>query len=286
MHIKLRDIISLASSSLNEDRAGQAGALAWVIDGATDVLENRILPGHSDSAWFAGELDKCFYRASEQPDALLHEIAAQATNEIQSRFEATALRPVKYGHEHPSAAAILMHVEGNKLSYFSLGDCSLLCLPGRESTWDVVFGKDRRTADEENRDAAAKLTEEKHSSSHPHGIRDELMPMLRASRDALNKDEGYGIFSITHAPEHFIKSGEIEIESGDQFLLASDGLMRLVDVFEVYTLEAFGEKVLSHGIPVLMQELRSIENGDAECFNFPRAKARDDATGLIVEVVE
>jgi serine/threonine protein phosphatase PrpC len=35
----------------NEDRAGHAGSIAWVIDGATDLYEDTALPAESDVQW-------------------------------------------------------------------------------------------------------------------------------------------------------------------------------------------------------------------------------------------
>jgi len=40
---------------------------------------------------------------------------------------------------------------------------------------------------------------------------------------------------ITPTPRHFVKAGQIAMSAGVQVLLASDGLMRLVDVFRLYT---------------------------------------------------
>ena len=52
-----------------------------------------------------------------------------------------------------------------------------------------------------------------------------------AGRAAMNEPDGYGVFSITPTPRHF----EIDMPAGGHALLASDGLMRLVDVFKLYT---------------------------------------------------
>ena len=53
MHIKVLDIASRGSGSHNEDRAGSAGNLAWVIDGATDLVEEPLVGEYSDAAWLA-----------------------------------------------------------------------------------------------------------------------------------------------------------------------------------------------------------------------------------------
>ena len=51
MPIDIIDIASQGSGAVNEDRTGSAGTLAWVIDGATDLVETPLVGEHSDAAW-------------------------------------------------------------------------------------------------------------------------------------------------------------------------------------------------------------------------------------------
>ncbi|HWJ20418.1 MAG TPA: hypothetical protein VNR65_17005, partial [Geobacterales bacterium] len=49
-------------------------------------------------------------------------------------------------------------------------------------------------------------------------------------------NELYGVFSITPTPRYFVQAGQIATPAASvHALLASDGLMRLVDVFGLYT---------------------------------------------------
>ncbi len=285
MHIALKDKISLTGSKVNEDRAGQAGKLAWVIDGATDVLENRILPGLSDSQWFASQLDQAFMHAAMNNEIELKDIVTQTTSHIAGQFEQTALRPISKPYEQPSAAGILIRLSNEELSFFSLGDCSLIALPGRTKTQDIILGDIDRSADEDVRKAASQIAANKDTTGEYIPIRDELLPMLRAARGRLNCENGYGIFSITPAPEKFVKSGTINVQTDDRFLLASDGFMRLVDVYKLYSLEKLGDAIMTKGIANLTNELREFEQKDLACIDYPRAKAKDDATAMILEIV-
>ena len=74
------------------------------------------------------------------------------------------------------------------------------------------------------------------------------------------------------------------VSVGDVFLLASDGFLRLVDVYGAYSLPAFGAAIRADGIASLALKLRQIESDDADCRRFPRVKVMDDATALIMEV--
>ena len=51
------DCQTSASGQVNEDRAGAVNDLAWVIDGATDVVETPLTRALSDADWIAGRLD-------------------------------------------------------------------------------------------------------------------------------------------------------------------------------------------------------------------------------------
>jgi hypothetical protein len=115
-------------------------------------------------------------------------------------------------------------------------------------------------------------------------LRENLWPKLRAARAAMNTPSGYGVFSITPPPAHFVRSGTIALEPGATVLLASDGLTRLVDVFRRYGARELFEAARLRGIASLVDELRHIESADSECISFPRAKISDDATGLLLRV--
>ena len=69
-------------------------------------------------------------------------------------------------------------------------------------------------------------------AAHAH-----LWPKLGAARWAMNQSDGYGVFSLTPTPLSFIKRGTQQVTPEGHALLASDGLMRLVDVFRLYTAE-------------------------------------------------
>jgi len=50
------DFETAASGEVNEDRAGTAQDLAWVIDGATDVVETPLTSTLSDANWIANHI--------------------------------------------------------------------------------------------------------------------------------------------------------------------------------------------------------------------------------------
>ena len=161
MRFRLRDSISLASGSHNEDRFGQHNAAVWVIDGATDLLEKPLLPGPSDAAWIADALNLAFTRLAAQPDMTLAAVLHAATAEVRDSFEKAASRPFAHRHEQPSAAGIFARISDGTLEALSLGDCTLLSLPVDDGPpLDLFRAAAKREADEEARAAARALNDE------------------------------------------------------------------------------------------------------------------------------
>jgi hypothetical protein len=75
------------------------------------------------------------------------------------------------------------------------------------------------------------------------------------------------------------------LERGAHLLLASDGFMRLADVYRRHRPEHLPGLVRRHGIAALLSELREIEAADPDCHAIPRAKPRDDASAMLIAVV-
>lgn len=288
MRLSLRDSFSLSGGSQNEDRVGQIGTTAWVIDGATDVLEVPLLPGPSDATWFADALNHGFMKQAAKSTQNLEDIVEAATSEVRARFEEVSLRPAIKTHERPSAASILIRVAGDEIEALGLGDCTLLALSEEKPPFDIFQPAERRVADAEIRSALAEVRSARSDAPQtgPQGIRAELLPVLRAARDRMNQPGGYGVFSIDLPPAEFFLRASRPTSTGDQFLLATDGFMRLVDLYGAYSLTRLGEAIRNDGLAHLLLALRKIETEDADCLRFVRAKAMDDATAMIVEVVD
>lgn len=181
-------------------------------------------------------------------------------------------------HEHPSASGLIVRVGSARLHYVGVGDCTLLA--------ETRHGFRRLVTDE--RDAGAPWVAQAVAAFHAGSMqatvaeaRAHLWPRLRAARAKMNEPDGYGVLSITPTPARFVTSGSFEPAAGGHVLLASDGLMRLADVYRRHTAEELLAAARG-GLDALVAELRGIEHGDAGCRRFPRVKASDDATGVLL----
>lgn len=296
MRLKLIDRISIGSGHANEDRVGLTDGMAWVIDGATDVLDAPLVGGHpSDASWFADELHAEFERIAADGSVSLAGLPMLAAERIAPRFERARSRAPRARHELPSAAGLIVRLdhgtstssEGSagsegSASYLALADCSLVVDDGGTVTRygaDLLDLGDRR-----HREIIAQHRD-KRPADATSDLRISMRDYLQAARDYLNTPGGYGAFSVVAPrPEHTV-SGRFGVRPGTRLMLASDGFMRLADMFEVYTTEALMHAALAHGVAPLVDELRRLERGDASGSDHPRFKTSDDASAMLVEVV-
>jgi len=57
----------------------------------------------------------------------------------------------------------------------------------------------------------------------------------------------------------------------------------LVDVFKVYSPGQLLERAVKDGLTPLCAQLRDLENADDRCVIYPRVKAYDDASAVLVK---
>ncbi len=298
----------------NEDVVGHAGNAAWVLDGATGLGKRRFLPGDSDAAWLAGRYDTLLRETllreappgeptDDSPDSLKRLIgniigqvaglfAAEASWEAEEAPEKKAQEedgepekgPPKR-HELPSAGIALVRCTPDRLDMTSLGDCrAIVALPdGRvASTKDSPL-----TALDAGVVASMRSLLESGRVETPEKALAAVRPQLRDNRARLNTEGGYWVLSV-----HPEAAGRMEVQSfplrrGDMVrgLLVSDGFYRLVDTFRVFRddaelLEQAFASEPDKALKGMLHRLRAIEDGDSECVDHLRLKAKDDATAL------
>ena len=106
---------------VQEDTCGYAGATAWVIDGASSLLPQLGLPGPSDPAWYARNLDLLLTDAAAAVGvAPAPEVLADALTRMDQLARTLA------GEERtrfPSAALCLAQLTGDGVEVLALADC-------------------------------------------------------------------------------------------------------------------------------------------------------------------
>lgn len=284
--LQVLETVSVAGIGANDDRAGAAGAWAWVFDGATDVAAERLLPGPSDAAWFADALNAAMRRLADQPEqagADLIDLPPFLTDHVGSAFQAQACRPPRDRSEHPSAAGVVVRYGSGALHYLSVGDCSLLVHTPDGAMREIGIDPDLSARDARSVEIMRRYRASSGDATW-QAARAHLWPRIRQGRRAINQPGGYGAFSITEPPAEFVRAGTLASPPGTRVLMASDGFMRLVDTLGRYTPASLVAATEERSLQALVDELRSAEAGDPECVTFPRTKPSDDASALLAEV--
>lgn len=282
MPFEIVEFSSRASGQQNEDRVGHSTTHAWVIDGATDMVTEPLVGKSSDAAWLAEEAQNLLREIDGKAAwASLPHLPQQLNEKLAEKFRATCRREPENRWEHPSAAALIVRFGDRKLEWVSLGDCAMIAETPQGLKCIGVGGPD--AGDRFIVDDLTRFNAEKRMTSDQER-KDRMWPDLRDKRgERLNAPGGYPVLSITPPPQDLVANGEIEIADAGHALLATDGLMRLVEIFARYTPQELLEVAIANGIEQLLNEVRELELADAECLKHPRIKRSDDATGLLLK---
>ncbi len=268
----------MPGSRVNEDGIGLHGSFAWVIDGATGMSDEQLTSGGSGAAWLAGLVGERLLDLSgdQSIDAVLSRLEA----DIRSAFnEATAHVPGVDDHHAPSACLGLIRarVEQNGDAAIEgrfLGDVIALV----PSEGGVVRWTDERAKPFERKTLAALGAQEHEPGQVPEAVRRQILE----NRTKLNQPDGYWVVNPRRPWSGQELRFEARVKPGDAIVLATDGFMRLVDVFEAYSDKTLHARLATGRGGDLMQELREREQGDLKAGAYPRVKTHDDATFLVI----
>jgi hypothetical protein len=277
----LLDAVSQAGTLANEDRATATAGAAWVLDGATGLSPQRLFPGPSDPAWFAAAADALLARLTRERDdgaALLQSLVTA----LHDACAAAALVPLADTDiELPSASLAAAQFVGGEIEFIMLGDCKLLLrqVDGRVEAFDQSS-----VAPFDAKAVAALRAIQAGGETVLSRITPMLTPLLRENRGWKNRPGGYGVLTADRACLAFVETARRPAADATHLLLATDGFYRLVDTYAMLTAGELMQAALERGLAPLYAELRRLEDGDPECLAFPRLKARDDATAVLVGV--
>jgi Protein phosphatase 2C len=272
------DRLSLTGSRFNEDGAGLHGRFAWIIDGATGLSEDQLTSGGSDAAWLANFMDERLVALSgaETADMLLRQLEAN----VQAAFgEETAHVPDVSDHHTPSACLGLIEVTPGEGEFLTLqgrflGDVIALV----PSEHGIVRWSDERAKPFERKTMAALGAQPHEPGQIPEAVRRQILE----NRTRLNQQDGYWVVNPRRTWAGQELRFEAQVKPGEPIVLATDGFMRLVDVFDAYSDAEIYDRLATGKGRDLMQELRDRERGDLMAGAYPRVKTHDDATFLVI----
>lgn len=278
-HTRFRSLYrrSLPGSRVNEDGCGLHGGHAWIVDGATGVSDGQIRSAPSDAAWLAGTIQTILpdlTGANRTGGNLLEALQAR----VGQAFADAAGEGAGSGDAGPSACLGLIGLEASqgalRVSGRFLGDVvALVPADGAVLRWT-----DERSKPFERMTLAALGNGGADAGGMPEPVRRQILE----NRARLNHPDGYWVVNPRRPWAGRELRFQADIAPGEPIVLATDGFMRLVDVFGAYTDRSLHAALAAGEGDALFEELRERERRDDAGRAFRRVKIHDDATVLVI----
>jgi hypothetical protein len=261
---------------VNEDIVGHQGNAAWVIDGATGVGA-ALLEAPSDAAWLASTADRELRSLlAMKPDMPTRDLIRAIIERCRDALEREASRSAGGPHEHPSAALAMVRLGGEVVEFTTLGDCRIA--HAGEDGIATLFGRSTLGPIEDRTIALVETVLSRNPDITPAELKEAILPQLRENRRLMNRPEGYWVLGTEPAAADHLDIATFPARPGQRFAMASDGYLRLVELFSVATPDDLLDIGDEKGFEYWLGRLRSLEKEEGSCRRFPRVKTHDDAS--------
>lgn len=263
---------------VNEDLATVRASTAWVLDGATTVLGESHTPAESDAAWYVDRLD--YHLSAVVGDEPLEEATWEAIEAVRREYESIADPERIDTAALPAASGVVTRLKRGTLEYLVLGDCSVTVRRDEE----VNHVSDGRLAALEEPILDA-LGDRIDAGEALEFARDAIWDQVQSLRKRANTRDEYWTFSLDPTAAAHAATGSIDVDTGDEILLSTDGFDRLVTTFDAH--EYWGdllEIIDDRSIEGVVEHLRTLEADDPEAREATRIKRHDDATAAWLTV--
>lgn len=272
------DTVHNAGGAVNEDLVHVGDTVAWVLDGATGLLDERLFePMGSDAAFFVRLIDEELRRRADAPAPLarLVEAALAAVSERLS----PSLELVADRARIPTAAIAVARLADSRLDLFLLGDCRIVVYHPQGLLIDLLDWR-HRTVDAV---ALRRMSELRDQGMGFAESRAAIQDLLVAHRRSTNQPGGYWILgNDPEAARHGI-SLTLENPPDDlRILLMTDGFFSLLEYGLFPSPQHLVDFIEENGLNPALELLRSAEAADPDCRLHPRFKPRDDATAAFL----
>jgi serine/threonine protein phosphatase PrpC len=244
----------------NEDIFGVEGNFAWIFDGATSAS-----PSQQGASELVLALSDGIREAVLAGDTDLRQIGKRGVDAAIQRLKTDSSKIP------PSAAGLICKLQGDIIEYLVLGDVTMIV----SSQKSISIVRDPSSLQRE----VSYLTEAKTSQR-------SLGDVLDKRRRGMNTEAGYWIWSVSKDAVDKAYLSQFVVSPDSWVLLASDGFLRLVDLFKNVSYDELMLLAINKGCDSIIDMVRELESEDADCSRFSRASVCDDASGLLLEVVD
>jgi hypothetical protein len=264
----------------NDDAYGVARHAAFVIDGATSLVETPLMPGESDAQWVAIEAAEILAGLAEARALCVEELVEATVAQLIERFEARRSRPPREVFEYPFASMMLMTPSAAGVETGWFGDCRLLAVDATDALADAGPGPAGRGREQQGARDLAKSS----GTDATATLREHAMPSLRRHRNSANSGTGRGVLGPDPRCMALLGRKSLSLSLPAHVLMMSDGFYTLVTDYGRYDDRGLIGAAREKGLTELYAELRTIEENDPQGIRFPRYKTHDDATALLIEI--
>lgn len=228
-----------------EDACGFHGPNAWVIDGATPLLEQLGLPAASDPQWLAQALNMIL--AGPYRDPVRSGVRARLASALTAVDAAAAPLVGAERIRFPSAAISVVQLNAGGLEVASLADCTVVVRTDDGATHVVRAG---------DADAGVDAAMAGHVEARKPVPPEERARLLKRDRELRNT---FGnLWVARREPEAADHAHVVQLARPELVVMATDGAWRAVDLGLVAGPEEFLERSgTTLGALGLMQELRT-----------------------------
>lgn len=266
MRLRTLDYVSSKGDGVvNEDRAGAVPERAWAIDGATDVAGKWTYDRHATGAeWIAAEVDA--YLRDNLHQAYPLDLISSMARHVDSRlnnlhFPDDALPP--------ACSCGIVSVTGTTTSIAIIGDITIYIPSTGELLQNSQFARNEK---------AAVLLSGGNGLNH----RDAVDGIANRRWSYIYGQSGASVLSRNSHIASSVAEKRFEHSKGDQILLVTDGLARLVDSYNVFSSwHDMTEFISAFGLSEANKTLRDYEETNST--NRANFKSSDDACGILVE---
>ena len=281
MKVRKQQNYSGAGKMYNEDRCAFNGDSAWVIDGASGLAGN-VITQTSDAAWYSNWWNEYLVKNANDFSRTLKEVLKDGLKLITLEYAKLTEGKELSKLQKPSAGIAIVRKKGKDLEYFTLGDCMISVKSGSKTKEFIL--PELGVLDESVTVYMAKLYKEGKYDSVLDTMKDQgVKDRLAENRLKLNTPSGYWVMSFQQEAIDNAFSGIIKNDNVD-VLLMSDGFYSLIDKYEKVDFKGLFEMVKQRGVEGTYDEIRRIEDEDADCNTYPRFKKGDDTTAVYMDL--
>lgn len=260
----------------NEDSCYVCDEFGFVIDGATGVTSQKVSCMQTDAQWFSFAFRDYLITALKDKTKNLKQIVSEGIEFVDKQFyEFDGADAVT---SKPSAAIAIFRIMGDEIEYFVLGDCTVI-FNGDDAK--NFISNDLVKSDLKN--IQILISRAKENNINVVDARPLVNDVLYQTRQTKNTPSGYWILADDPKAVNYAEYGFVKKQNIKQVLALSDGFSQVYDLFKIYSMKEFADK-LYYGMKIekMYDILYKNQEKDKFCNNFPRFKLRDDAT--IVEL--